>query len=397
MSHFRKSGWLALALVLLVLTQACSPASTAVPATTVTATEPAPLPATQPPVETAPPMDIPENDPTSLCPVPEGDDSLYVDRENGFCLLYPADFSPGEYEQRPDEVLMLLGPRESDKPKTQEEIGVVVTVEYNGPADGLDATGYARKWHEFYGEGAPSDAPYEEQAGSLGGQPAVILSDLPGFVSQRSTFAVANGIKYRITLSPQPEDHAELAEAASRGWEKVTSSVVFFPPENTREVKRADEVCPQETSDLRLYRSDQDGFCFLYPADFATDPNWPGMVKGGPVITEWPGIGEVQAYVSVGAFGHFEGQTPRQVLEPRMQQIDAASVQDATIGGYPAVIYRSLQGPWPSRQAMIVVDGDVYTIVNEPWDPEQFPDGMPYLDRVWEAVTGSLAFYEPWR
>ena len=393
MIRFRKSGWLALSLILLALAQACSPGTPAAPAITEEMTEPAPLPATQDPAETAPPMDIPEDDPTTLCPLPEGDNNLYVDRENGFCLLYPADYNPEEFEPRPDDVLFLLGPRESDKPKTQEEMAVGLTVEYNGPADGLDAAGYARKWHEFYGEGSP----YEESTGTVNGQPAVILSDLPGFNAQRSAFVVANGIKYRITLWPQPEDHAELAEAASRGWEMVTSAIVFFPPENPLEVRRAEEVCPQETADLRLYRSEVDGFCFLYPADFATDPDWPGMVEGGPVLTEWPGLGDVQAYVNVGAFGHFEGQTPRQVLEPRMEQIDAASVQDATIGGYPAVIYRSLAGPWPSRQAMIVVDGDVYTIVNEPWDPEQFPEGAPYLDRVWEAVTGSLAFYEPWR
>jgi hypothetical protein len=316
-----------------------------------------------------------------------------VDRENGFCMLYPADFSVDADEQRPEESLLLLGPRQSDQPKTQEEISVVMSLEYNGPADGLDSAAYARKWHEYFGEGAP----YQEAAATIGGQPAVVLSDLPGFAAQRSAFVVANGIKYRLSLSPQPEDMPELAEAASRGWETVTASLVFFPPENQRPVVRAEDVCPQETGDMRLYRRDLDGFCYLYPADFAPDPDWPGMVEGGPVLTEWPGLGDVQAYVNVGTFGHFEGQTPRQVLEPRMEQIDAASVQDASIGGYPAVTFRSLQGPWPSRQAMIVVDGDVYTIVGEPWDPQRYPDGIPYLDRLWEAVTVSLAFFEPWR
>ena len=37
----------------------------------------------------------------------------------------------------------------------------------------------------------------------------------------------------------------------------------------------------------------------------------------------------------------------------QIEQVDAASLQDATIGGYPAVIYRSPAGPWPSRQALI--------------------------------------------
>jgi len=308
--------------------------------------------------------------------------------------LYPDNFTIQTDQLRPDEVLFLLGPRETDKPKTQEEISVVMTIAYNGPADGLDSAGYARKWHELYR--ASEGAPYDDQQATVGGLKAVVLSNLPGFVAQRSAFVVANGIKYQITLSPQPEDMPELAEAASKAWEIVTGSIYFFPPQNQRPVKRAEQVCPKESGDMRLYSDEINGYCFLYPADFAPDPAFPGMVKGGPVLGQWE-AGDVITYVALGTFGHFEGQTPRQVLEPRMDQIDAASVQDATIGGYPAVTFRSFQGPWPSRQAMIVVDSDVYTIVGEPWDPQRYPDGIPYLDRLWEAVTGSLAFFEPWR
>jgi hypothetical protein len=308
--------------------------------------------------------------------------------------LYPDDFTMQPDVQRPDEVLFLLGPRETDKPKTQEEIAAVLTVAYNGPADGLDSAGYARKWYDLYR--AAEGAPYDDQQATVGGLPAVVLSNLPGFAAQRSAFVVANGIKYQITLSPQPEDMPELAEATGRAWGIVTGSIFFFPPQNQRPVIRAEQVCPKESGDLRLYSDQVNGYCFLYPADFAPDPAFPGMVKGGPVLGQWE-AGDIITYVALGTLGHFEGQTPRQVLEPRMDQIDAASVQDATIGGYPAVTFRSLQGPWPSRQAMIVVDGDVYTIVGEPWDPQRYPDGVPYLDRLWETVTGSLAFFDPWR
>jgi hypothetical protein len=188
----------------------------------------------------------------------------------------------------------------------------------------------------------------------------------------------------------------ELAEAASLGWDTVTASIVFFPPQNQREVRRPEEVCPQESAEMRLYRDDVNGYCFLYPADFAPDPEFPGMIKGGPVLGQWE-AGDIRTYVAAGTFGHFADQTPRQVLEPRMDLIDASSVQDASIGGYPAVTFRSFQGPWPSRQAIIVVDGSVYTLVGEPWDPDKYPDGIPYLDRLWEAVTSSMAFFNPWR
>jgi hypothetical protein len=215
-------------------------------------------------------------------------------------------------------------------------------------------------------------------------------------VAQRSAFVVANGEKYQITLSPQPEDMPELAESASLGWDTVTKSIVFFPPQSPPEVKHPDQVCPKESAEMRQYRDDVNGYCFLYPADFAPDSQFPGMIKGGPVLGQWE-AGDIRTYVAAGTFGYFPEQTPRQVLEPRLDLIDAASVQDATIGGYPAVVFRSFQGPWPSRQAIIVVNGNVYTLVGEPWDPEKYPDGIPYLDRLWEAITTSMTFFDPWR
>ena len=44
-----------------------------------------------------------------------------------------------------------------------------------------------------------------------------------------------------------------------------------------------------------------------------------------------------------------------------------------------------------------MVDGFAYTIVAQPFEPEAYPDGMPYLNQVWDTVTGSLAFFDPFR
>jgi len=398
MNRYRNAAWLPIIAVLLGFTAACG--------TLTASTSPAPSPTENTPTEVpavtqepAPPTvatsDTPVADPAALCPKAGEGTSQYVSKENGFCLLYPAGFSAIPDDLRPKEAINLLGPRETNKPKSQERISVLVSIEYNGPADGLDSNGYARKWYDLFAKSP--DFPYDGQPGTMGGQPDVVLSNLPGYTVQRSAFVVANGIKYRITLSPQPEDMPELAGPASLAWDIVTKSTVFFPPQSQREVKRPEEVCPKESSEMRLYRDDKDGYCFLYPADFAPVPEFSGMVKGGPILGQAEGFGDVQTYVAVGTFGHIEGQTPRQVLEPRMAQIDSASVQDATIAGYPAVTFRSLQGPWPSRQAIISVNGDVYTIVGEPWDPERYPNGIPYLDRLWEVVTSSLAFFDPWR
>ncbi len=93
----------------------------------------------------------------------------------------------------------------------------------------------------------------------------------------------------------------------------------------------------------------------------------------------------------------FEVESPVELLEPRMDTIEPGSIEEVIIGGNRAVIFRNTAGPWASRQAMILVDGFIYTIVAQPFEPVRYPDGMPLLDRLWETVTESLVFFDPWK
>lgn len=355
--------------------------------------------ATLPPLPENTPTLVPEvpatatpiPDPTAGCPTPSGDNSLYLNRDNGYCFLYPAGFSLQPDSQRPQEVINLVGPSESGG--GMERLSVVLSVQANGPAQGLDSTAYAQRWYSIFNAGDPGG--YAGLPGALGGYPAVILRNLPGFFLQRGLFAVVEGNKYQLTLIPQPEDSAELADAANRVWDLVTGTMVFFPPENTRTYIRAEDVCLAAGADTQTYRSDQYGYCFLYPVGFNADPTFEGRVEGGPVVLTDSSFGDVRTSLTVGTFGNFPGSTPRQVLESRLDLID--SLEDATVGGHPATFFRNPQGPWASKQAMILVDGAAYTIVAQPFEPAAYPDGMPYLNALWNTVTGSLRFYTPFR
>jgi len=288
-------------------------------------------------------------------------------------------------------VIALIGPVEPGT--SQERIRVSLRLAYNGPADGLDSSAYARRWWELNTAG--SGLVYSEAAASIGGQSAVVLDNIPGFATQRGAFLIANQVRYQITLMPIPGDVPALDEAVNAVWNQVTGTLVFFPPENTRVTLRAADVCPAPGADTRLYQSDIDGYCFLYPAGFELNPDFAGQVTGGPVVLNAEGFGDVRTSLTLGTFGTFHGMTPRQVLENRSDTID--SLEDATLGGHPAAIFRSTAGPWASKQAMILVDGFAYTIVAQPFEPERYPAGMPYLDQIWTTVTGSLAFFTPFR
>jgi hypothetical protein len=119
--------------------------------------------------------------------------------------------------------------------------------------------------------------------------------------------------------------------------------------------------------------------------------------EGGPVVAELEGFGAIRANLVMGTAGRARDETPGELLEPRLELIDAASVEERTIGGAPAVTFIDPRGPFPSRQAMIVANDTLYTIVNQPYAPQRYPAAMAHVDLVWQSATESLAFFTPWR
>ncbi|MBN2548277.1 MAG: hypothetical protein JXB15_03900, partial [Anaerolineales bacterium] len=70
---------------------------------------------------------------------------------------------------------------------------------------------------------------------------------------------------------------------------------------------------------------------------------------------------------------------------------------DVQVGGAPAVIYVDHNGAWPSRQALIISRGWGYTILAQPYGPDQWPAGLEDLERAWDTALDSIAFFTPWR
>lgn len=346
-------------------------------------TEPAPPPTAAAP--TAAP------DPTALCPPEQPNATLIVSLENGWCFLYPSHYELRPDFGRPEQVVTLIGPLAD--PQAMETIAVTLSMAHNGPADGMIAQQYATRWAEIYL--APADVPAFGE--DIGGQAAWVLNGVPGYGLERRAFLIANGARYTIALAPLPEDFLTLTQEVNLVWETVTGSLVFFAPQGEHEYLHAEQVCPQATADSLLYVSLRDGYCLLYPSDFEPDPSFPGSFTGGPVVGSLPDWGEIRTSLTFGTFGSFPGSTAREVLAPRLDLIDAGSVVDTTMGGAQAVVFRDPRGPWASRQAMIVYRDFVYTIVAQPWEPQRFPAGIEYLERVWDTVINSVAFFSRWQ
>ncbi len=355
-------------------------------------TETTPAEAIVEPTNTAEPEAAEDVDVAANCPTAGEGTILYTSLEEGYCLLYP-DF----LEEEPsfditEEGLYLLGPLHDST--AMETFRLYLIIEQNGPAEGMGSVQYAQKWVEFFATGVN----LESENVSIGGQPAVVYYGLPAYgPGEQSAYIVANGFRYRIILSPQAGTVPDMDAMAQQVWETVTGSMVFFPPQSERQYVRPEDVCPQATSDYKQYTHHTDGYCLLYPAEFEEADDFPGQFVGGPVLEYGTAWGDVRSSLTLGTFGSFPDETIMEVFDPRREFVDAASILETTIAGYPAVVFRDTRGPWASRNAMIKVGDSVYTIINQPWEPERYPDGVAALNRLWDSVTGSLVFFDPWR
>ncbi len=341
----------------------------------------------------------PAGDPAALCPQAAEGTTLYVSPENGFCFLYPADLKLQPDPLRPAEAVLLLGPLAD--PGAMETVALNVTVANNGPADGLDSAGYAAAWlqHNMLAPGLAQASAFEltQAPATIGGQPAVVVDNLPGMMTgQRGAFVVVGGIKYQVTMLPLPQDVPQLAEAATEAWDTITGSIAFFPPQNDRTVVRSTDVCPAATADTKLLIDEVGGYCLLYPADFALDPDVPTTIAGGPELGPYSDFVHVRAALSVGSYPLGQ-MTPEQALKPPVENSDPNSAVAVTLGGHPAVAYDFVAGPWRQRNTIVVVDGRVYTFVAQPWDSELFPQALPDVERLWNTASSSIAFFDPWR
>ena len=358
------------------------------------------------PVEPTPQQELPTQEPTvpdatmdpiAACPAPGGDTQQYINREDGYCFLYPDGFSIQMSDFPPYPALNITGAQVVTPAPSQMEgfFNAGINIYRNGPPEGMDGASYATRWLELFNQ---MDLVLEPL--SMDGISAVMVRHVASYGSQRSAFIVSPWARYTIDLFPEPEFSDPLIAAqANLVWDTVLNSIKFFEPQSPGDYVRADDICPAAGSGQRAYRNMVDGYCYLYPDDFSEDPTFPGRILGGPI---WGDIGDfrdVQTNLVVGTFGKANGQTPRDLLFARPSDMyDTSSLLDTTMGGNPAVVFTNIAGPWHARDAIIVTSSDaVYTIVSQPLEPVQFPAGIPYLDRLWSTITSSLQFFSPWQ
>jgi len=333
-------------------------------------------------------------DPTASCPAATAGTTQIISKENGFCFLIPAEMKSSQPMNPAGSSAAFSG--QVVDPGAPSPLSAFIEVTYNGPADVADGMAYATKWRDVYNAGQPDPTP-----ATIAGQPAGVL-DIPGQMEEREAFVVAGGQKYSIT-SPKPGQYDKIDALVDKAWSTVTGSIVFFPPTNVPKIIRAEDVCPKASGDNLALIDWGGGVCMLYPKSFEIDPQnaiGRGWFNGGPVLGQLNGQ-PVRANLTISNAGPANGQTPRQLWQPYLAnqdsaKMDVAGAKDVTLSGQPALVWT--QGaPEGSRNAILVGNSQAYTIVNQPYNDPNYPGGADNVELVWNTVTQSLAFFDPWR
>ena len=179
-------------------------------------------------------------------------------------------------------------------------------------------------------------------------------------------------------------DHLLLRDERSRNGTQLNGQPLAQP----------DQLCPKAGPDTKLWVDEAQGFCLLYPADFALSADIPGEIIGSAVLSDTHDWGKVYTSLTLGAYD----QPPSQIQKPAPPEtnVDPSTVVTTTIGGANAVTYDIIGAPWRQHTADILFRVSRYTMVG-PWDGQVFPRGAADARRLWDTVTKSIVFFEKWR
>lgn len=334
--------------------------------------------------------------PEDVCLTAGPGETLVVDEAGGYCFLIT-----DEYEVTQDAGLdtFVAGPvlAEFGMEGIALAFGFNVIGAPGGAGDYTPQTWGERMVDETNYE--LSVEPYVLRGAGLSG---VLVGPMPGMVSGEAVYVRTNDTLYGITVYPEREGFPEYAEQVNDLWTHLNDTVRFFPPQDTGvEYRTAEEVCPAEEPGTQLVIRYTQGWCVLIPDDWHEDVenSFMGRFVGGPEIGEfWPGQPDY-ANITIGNSGPAGNLTLEEQAEGRINangQPDLVQRTDAEIGGYPAVILDTQDGPVPDRLALIHTNSNIYSVLGQPFDEGTYPEAQPALEEAWDVMINSVQFFEPY-
>lgn len=148
------------------------------------------------------------------------------------------------------------------------------------------------------------------------------------------------------------------------------------------------DACPSETAAMKLFMNTVDGFCFLYPIEYAPLPPYmvvinPNGISGGDFL---PGDALVQVTVEA-ASGRIAAQVADEKIAAAGEGFNITR-SEIMIDGKQAIVVDGLPAQDPWREVFIVDNDILYTIFFEPWTPNA--DWFSELEKLYSAVIDTF-------
>ncbi len=326
------------------------------------------------PTEIASETPIPQAD---GCPTETADLKLLMNAEDGYCLLYPA-----EYTALPPRFIVINPTNALGGDKIGDAYVDIIVEAAAGRAAAQVADGQIAEAGEGFNI-TRSDVMVD-------GKQAVVVDGLPGPDPGRKVFVVSGERLYTLSFLPwAPSNDPNQPTPLETLYTAVVTTFHFLPPTaipSETPIVQANG-CPAATADLKLMVNMEDGYCLLYPAEFTWD--------GGHMIVlnpyEGPGDipGEVWMYVVVSDAG---GKTAAQIVDAEITALGEGfniTHTELNVDGKQAILVDGMPAQDSTRMVYIVNKDRLYRFGFSPWFPK---DGTTSLEKLYQTVVDSVHF-----
>jgi len=294
----------------------------------------------------------------------------YTNAEVGFSIQYPASW------------------QEQDLP--DENDGQLHRIALQGPEGGVElvwGVGLGGACPEGYqpiavAKGSLSACHTQRDDGtelwSLAGQP-IGDTNFGGFVFTNDTTARSREVVLQV-ISTLSFPYTLQPTLASMATETPASS-------------SSTGACPSETADLKLFTNADDGYCFLYPIEYAPLPPYmvvinPNGISGGDSLP-----GDAVVIVNMEAAS---GRTAAQVADEKIAEAGEGfniTRSEILMDGKQAIVVDGLPGQDPWREVFIVGNDRLYILFFDPWTPNA--DWFSELEKLYSSVIDSFHVLPP--
>jgi len=300
----------------------------------------------------------------------------------GFCFLYPEQYQVFQTDDNSSITLYVRSLLNTEAP--------AFSVEYQ-PSDGRSLEEVASQYIADYA--FPETVPQET---TLGGEPAVLIDNLPGQDTSRRVITLHNDVVYQLSVIRIGADYGEVGEEAEALFTQITTSFEFIPVEKDKPLVAGPE-CPTQVEASLLYTNEVVGYCLLLPADYqvleiSTEAGNNEMAFYLDSIQDathprlWIKVTDAK-----GASLEEATQAHKAELEKGFEGFDIVWSFGYMLDGIPANQFDQVPGQDLSRQLIMVHNDQVYLLTFTPDDPEA---GEVYneMEAMYGMVVDSFSF-----